>query len=80
MRDAFIPRRGRRKIIQEQEFQDMMDGIQRALFAFESTSNHAVIRLYRTSGSHSHDSLGNSSAENSILTGNEGEHVFLAYL
>jgi len=62
-------------MIQPQEFHELVEGIQRALFTFESTSNHAVIRLYRKN-----IFSGRANEENAILTGNEGEHVFLVYL
>ena len=57
----------------------MMDVLERALFTFESTSNHAVVRLYRKSTA-SEDSVASLSEENSILAGAHSESVFLVYL
>jgi len=70
------------------EFIELANGIQRALFEFDSTSNHAVLRLYQRAdvhGSTSHGSTATASATseenpNPFLPGGEGEHVFLVYL
>src|SRR5712675_1171811 len=68
------------------EFMDLANGIQRALFEFDSTSNHAVVRLYNragASGSTSHASPVSASTEgnpNPFLSGDDNEHVFLVYL
>jgi hypothetical protein len=69
--------------VQPQEFHQLVDSIERALFTFESTSNHAVLRLYRkseVSESQSWESLKSYAEENSVLLGSEGEQVFLVYL
>uniref|UniRef100_A0A8H7Y7M4 DUF2421 domain-containing protein n=1 Tax=Psilocybe cubensis TaxID=181762 RepID=A0A8H7Y7M4_PSICU len=42
-------KKGHIDIIQPHEFSDLVDGIEAALIRFESTSNHAVLRLYRRS-------------------------------
>ncbi|KZT10938.1 uncharacterized protein LAESUDRAFT_643293 [Laetiporus sulphureus 93-53] len=68
--------------VQPLEFQQLMDNIQRALYTFESTSNHAVMRLYRShnmSGLQSRDSYSAVSDDNQLLTGGDGESVFLVY-
>jgi hypothetical protein len=73
------------------EFMELANGIQRALFEFDSTSNHAVLRLYQRAEAHggssstSHPSTASASASseygpNPFLSGGEGEHVFLVYL
>jgi hypothetical protein len=81
MRETFTQQTRSLKAIQAREFQELADGIQRALFAFESTSNQAVMRLYKRSDYASTHPADNSFDEdNSIFTGSEGEHVFLVYL
>jgi hypothetical protein len=68
------------------EFIEVANGIQRALFQFDSTSSHAVLRLYQRAdayGSTSHSSTASPSSEDSsnpFLFGSESEHVFLVYL
>ncbi|KDQ27334.1 hypothetical protein PLEOSDRAFT_1064671 [Pleurotus ostreatus PC15] len=42
-------RKRRIRRIQPQDFMDLVEGLERALMRFESTSNHAVLRLYRKS-------------------------------
>jgi hypothetical protein len=50
---------------------NLANGIQRALYEFDSTSNHALLRLYRgVDGSHADE----------ILSGSDSEHIFLVYL
>ncbi|CCM03886.1 uncharacterized protein FIBRA_06037 [Fibroporia radiculosa] len=64
-------------------FQNSADSLQRALFTFESTSNQAVLRLYKSydaSGTQSRDSVESPTGENRLLTGADGESVFLVYL
>ncbi|KAH7925611.1 hypothetical protein BV22DRAFT_1010776 [Leucogyrophana mollusca] len=68
--------------IQPRDFHDIIDGIERSLFTFESTSNHAVLRLYRRSEfatASSRNSIISSLEENSVLTSSENEHIFLVY-
>lgn len=49
---------------------NLANGIQRALYEFDSTSNHALLRLYRgVDGSHADE----------ILSGSDSEHIFLVY-
>ncbi|KAI0929858.1 hypothetical protein AcV5_006710 [Taiwanofungus camphoratus] len=84
LRDAFmLPRQGVNKDdIDFAQFQQLADSIERALFTFESTSNHAVLRLYRNrnaSGTQSRSSVSSMIEENHILTGGDGENVFLVY-
>ncbi|KAL0956925.1 hypothetical protein HGRIS_003029 [Hohenbuehelia grisea] len=81
----------RARTVQPQDFIELVESIERALVRFESTSNHAVLRLYRKSDmiSASHqESLANSiysnvesaQGENAILFGTgDNEHVFLVY-
>jgi hypothetical protein len=62
---------------------ELVDGIERALVRFESTSNHAVLRLYRRSAAAEiatdlRDSIYTENTE--ILSSAENEHVFLIYL
>lgn len=75
--------------IQPHEFEELVDGIEKALVRFESTSNHAVLRLYRkteasVAGSrasvYSMMSTEDREKENSMLVGGDNEHVFLVYL
>lgn len=71
------------KMMQPQDFHKIIDGIDRALFTFESTSNHAVLRLYRRSNFASESterSTRSSLEDNPILVESEHEHVFLVYL
>jgi hypothetical protein len=50
---------------------NLANGIQRALYEFDSTSNHALLRLYRgVDGSHADE----------FLSGSDSEHIFLVYL
>jgi len=65
------------------EFIDLANGIQRALFEFDSTSNHAVLRLYnRVDASHASIASASTTDDNSdpFLSGSDNEHVFLVYL
>lgn len=64
-------------------FYQLSDDIQRALFTFESTSNQAVLRIYRRS-----DLLSSMPSESSTLSSDENkclaqagveESVFLVY-
>ncbi|OSX65814.1 hypothetical protein POSPLADRAFT_1131190 [Postia placenta MAD-698-R-SB12] len=64
------------------EYRKLTESIQRALFTFESTSNHAVLRFYRShniSTSQSRASLSSMVDENPILAGSDGESIFLVY-
>jgi hypothetical protein len=66
-----------------EEFDQLIEDIERALFTFDSTSNQAVVRLYsrRISSSGSYHSLESSLGDNHLLTsGTEHENVFLVYL
>ena len=70
--------------LDSQDFAALEEALERALFTFESTSNHAVVRLYRRGlGSPSMSRLSESfqsSDENSMLMGAESESIFLVYL
>lgn len=65
--------------IQPHEFSDLVDGIEAALVRFESTSNHAVLRLYRRSDANLPST---SSEHNTNDTRNQAdnENIFLVYL
>ncbi|KAJ2931494.1 hypothetical protein H1R20_g5603, partial [Candolleomyces eurysporus] len=78
-----------RDILQPQDFIEMAEGIEAALLRFESTSNHALLRIYRKGASASSPVspvgmlAGNSETwqrddDNNLLT-DESEHVFLVY-
>jgi hypothetical protein len=67
------------------EFFELANRIQRALLEFDSTSNHAVMRLYNRVNAHgptSHTSTASASTDddNPFLSGSDNEHVFLVYL
>ena len=65
------------KMMQPQDFNHIIEGIERALVTFESSSNHAVLRLYRQSNFAFKST--HSSAED-LLAESEHEHIFLVYL
>jgi hypothetical protein len=73
-------RNGNRSTIKSEEFHHLVDDIERALFNFESTSNHAVMRLYRRSENISRVSEHSYFDEDSTFAGNDNEAVFLVYL
>ncbi|THH14901.1 hypothetical protein EW146_g5493 [Bondarzewia mesenterica] len=87
LREAFIHRNGIADMaIDSMKFMELADGIERALFTFESTSNHAVLRLYRRSDASGLNSRAsgsiyslNENKENTILSGSDNENVFLVY-
>lgn len=76
---------GQVNALNSEEFEEISETLERALFTFESTSNHAVLRLYRrglgsptlTRPSDSIQSLGD---DNSVLMGADSENIFLVYL
>ncbi|EPQ57130.1 hypothetical protein GLOTRDRAFT_73697 [Gloeophyllum trabeum ATCC 11539] len=83
LKEAFVQRQrfNHKEPIKPSEFSDLTEELERALFTFESTSNHAVMRLYRRGEStyqHSRSSV-NLLEENTMLTGTEHENVFLVY-
>lgn len=65
-------------------FTELAEDVERALFTFESTSNHAVLRMYRSGQAagleQSQSSIASLQPENQILLGDESENVFLVYL
>ncbi|KAI0676139.1 Fusaric acid resistance protein-like-domain-containing protein [Trametes maxima] len=84
LREAFVhPRDNTDKTtMQTAQFHELSEGVERALFTFESTSNHAVLRLYRSgniSGLDSRASIASLGSENQILAGDESENIFLIY-
>jgi len=69
------------------EFINLANGIQRALYEFDSTSNHALLRLYRHGVGVDAGSQTTSSADDNnnnpnpiLLSGTDSEHIFLVYL
>ncbi|KAK0213314.1 hypothetical protein DFS33DRAFT_1249187 [Desarmillaria ectypa] len=81
--------------VQPHEFLELIDGIERALMRFESTSNHAVMRIYRKNDLSYADAVdtdtgglsasrvsiisGHGGKENVMLTSSDNEHIFLVY-
>lgn len=63
---------------------DLANGIQRALYEFDSTSNHTLLRLYHRVDVSATDSRASmTSADdnpNPLLSGSDSEHIFLVYL
>lgn len=93
LRVAFEQSQSQKKkkgMFQPGEFIELVDGIERALVRFESTSNHAVLRLYRKSEILIYSrpqsvasetlSVRGDDLDNSLLMGGDNEHVFLVYL
>ncbi|KAJ6567833.1 Fusaric acid resistance protein-like-domain-containing protein [Mycena sp. CBHHK59/15] len=73
-------RRSSRDAFHQHEFLELVDGIERALVRFESTSNHAVLRLYRRGAvGLTTDWRDNTSENTQVLNSAENEHVFLVY-
>lgn len=92
LRVAFEQSQSQKKkkgMFQPGEFIELVDGIERALVRFESTSNHAVLRLYRKSEILIYSrpqsvasetlSVRGDDLDNSLLMGGDNEHVFLVY-
>ncbi|KAH9857292.1 hypothetical protein C2E23DRAFT_807373 [Lenzites betulinus] len=84
LREAFVHPRDNtdQTTMQSADFLELSDNVERALFTFESTSNHAVLRLYRSgnvSGVDSRASIASLTSENQALSGDESENIFLAY-
>ncbi|KAJ3749643.1 Fusaric acid resistance protein-like-domain-containing protein [Lentinula detonsa] len=66
------------------EFDELIESIDAALLRFESTSNHAMMRLYRKSdlfrlSRRSNTVTSIAKSENALLSGDGTEHVFLVY-
>lgn len=73
----------KRDDLKAEEFDQLIEDIERAFFTFDSTSNQAMVRLYsrRISSSGSYHSLESSLGDNPLFTsGTEHENVFLVYL
>ncbi|KAF9227087.1 hypothetical protein BS17DRAFT_861039 [Gyrodon lividus] len=83
LREAFVSSHTQKyQMMQPQDFHKIIDGIDRALFTFESTSSHAVLRLYRRSNFSSESSgrsINSSLEDNPLLADSEHEHIFLVY-
>ncbi|KAL1695057.1 hypothetical protein GGG16DRAFT_86754 [Schizophyllum commune] len=79
------PANRRRDSFHQQEFTELAEDIEKSLGRFESTSNHAVLRLYRRSdiSMTTPPTLENvNNKDNVVLTGADNtinEHVFLVY-
>ncbi|KAF8507480.1 Fusaric acid resistance protein-like-domain-containing protein [Hysterangium stoloniferum] len=65
--------------IDTDEFYHLAEDIERALFVFDSTSNHAVMRLYRRSDAADQVSLEDQDGKSHVLAGGDNETVFLVY-
>lgn len=71
------------KMMQPQDFHQIIDDIDRALRTFESTPNYAVLRLYRRSNfapKSRQISINSSLEDNQMLAESEHKHIFLFYL
>ncbi|KAI0765646.1 Fusaric acid resistance protein-like-domain-containing protein [Trametes elegans] len=84
LREAFVHPRDNtdRTTMDPADFHELSENVDRALFTFESTSNHAVLRLYRSgnlSGLDSRASIASLNSENAVLAGDDSENVFLVY-
>ncbi|KJA19958.1 hypothetical protein HYPSUDRAFT_1093990 [Hypholoma sublateritium FD-334 SS-4] len=73
-------------VTQPHEFSDLIDGIEAALVRFESTSNHAVLRLYRRSDANVLSRPTSSGSQmpinpelNPLTAEGDSENVFLVY-
>jgi hypothetical protein len=62
------------------ELIELANEIQRALYEFDSTSNHAVLRLYHRDPSERASTISTEDNPNPFLSGSDNEHVFLVYL
>lgn len=86
LREAFVTNKNgsKEEDLQPQKFDQLLVEIERALFTFDSTSNHAVMRLYRKSDISSSSSFTSEHSfldENAMLTsGSDHENIFLVYL
>ncbi|THH31394.1 hypothetical protein EUX98_g2773 [Antrodiella citrinella] len=81
LREAFvIPDNinNRHSTIEPQDFRDLANAIERALFTFESTSNHAILRLYRSGTADSSPSFTPNGDEN--IMGSQSENIFLVFI
>lgn len=61
-----------------EEFSELVENIEAALVRFESTSNHAVLRLYRRSDFH--NTQPHSESPHNIAADNDNESIFVVYL
>ncbi|KAI6134688.1 Fusaric acid resistance protein-like-domain-containing protein [Pisolithus croceorrhizus] len=81
LREAFVYSQDiQRERMHPQEFHTITDGIERALYTFESTSNSALLRLYRRSDLVLRSRRSTSTIDYSQALGdNENEHIFIVY-
>ena len=82
LRKAFAQKdRASAKELQDEDFIALAAKIERALFMFDSTSNHAVVRLYKRSDlSRIQSTTSISDEENPIIAAPDNEDIFLVYL
>lgn len=66
--------------MESHEFFQLSEDIERALYAFDNTSNHAVMRLYRRSDTTDRFSMTSEDAVPTLLANGDNETVFLVYL
>jgi hypothetical protein len=68
--------------MQPQEFSELVDNIEAALVRFESTSNHAVLRVYMRNDMQNIRQSVSSSGQPSddFFVENDNESIFLVYL
>lgn len=82
LREAFVHSQGKQgEMMQPQDFHVIIDNIERALSTFESTANHALLRIYRYSNFAplSRNSVSSAPDDNQALADNEQENVFIVY-
>jgi uncharacterized membrane protein YgaE (UPF0421/DUF939 family) len=85
LREIFTQNRSRdqRPVFQPNEFVSLIESIEKALLRFESTSNHAMMRVYRRSDMVQSDGLRESASSLKDISqpdqSTQLEHIFLVY-
>ncbi|KAI6002886.1 Fusaric acid resistance protein-like-domain-containing protein [Pisolithus albus] len=82
LREAFMYSRDiQRERMHSEDFHAIIDGIERAMYTFESASNQALLRLYRRSNLVPRSRRSTISTLNcsQALGDNENEHIFIIY-
>ncbi|KAK7692161.1 hypothetical protein QCA50_003780 [Cerrena zonata] len=82
LKEAFVPSTKSDKLgkLNTAEFAQLSESLERALFQFESTSNHAIVRLYRKGTGSSRMSITSlSDSDNPYMADNDSENIFLIY-
>lgn len=82
LREAFMYSRDiQRERMHSEDFHAIIDGIERAMYTFESASNQALLRLYRRSNLVPRSRRSTISTLNcsQALGDNENEHLFIIY-